>query len=194
MDTESSITRLRALWSSSHSPDIRAARLVLDLAAVGLVVAGLGLAWDGSWHFTFPFEGFWSPPHKVLYAGVALAVAANLGTFLPRVRRAFAGPAIRVPALSFEVPVPLVLLAAGSLMMLMGGMIDSRWHEILKGSEGYYSIPHNITIIGGIVMGLAMASGFRHIGRPWGSSTPSPLTGGRSSGCRPHWNGHPQVG
>lgn len=167
--------RLRSLWQSSHAPDVRAARLVLDVAAVGLIVAGLGLAWDGSWHFTLPFDEFWSPPHRVLYAGVALAAATNLGTFLPRVRSAFGGPAIRVPALSFEVPVPLVLLAAGSLMMLMGGMVDSRWHEILQGSEGHYSIPHNVTIIGGIIMGLAMASGFRHIKRPlpwvekWGS-------------------------
>jgi hypothetical protein len=111
----------------------------------------------------------------VLYAGVALAVAANIGTFLPRVRGAYSGPALRVPLFAFEVPVPLVLLMAGSLMMLMGGMVDSRWHEVLQGSEGHYSIPHNVTIIGGIVMGLAMASGFRHIRRPfpwvekWGS-------------------------
>lgn len=36
MGTESSFTRLRALWSSSHSPDVRAARLVADIAAVDL--------------------------------------------------------------------------------------------------------------------------------------------------------------
>jgi hypothetical protein len=135
------------------------ARAVLILSALGFAVALGGLWWDGAWHRTFPFEEFWSPPHLVLYAGVLVALAAASGALLEPVRRAFDGPAFPLPPLSVRFPVGLLLLALGTLMALFSGMVDSVWHESLKGGESAYSLPHNMTISGGLLAALGILSG-----------------------------------
>ncbi|MEM3085599.1 MAG: hypothetical protein QXT68_00455 [Halobacteria archaeon] len=146
------LSRLRAV---PHLP----ARAVLILSALGFTVALGGLWWDGAWHRTFPFEEFWSPPHLVLYAGVLVALSAASGALLEPVRRAFNGPAFPLPPLSVRFPVGLLLLALGTLMALFSGMVDSVWHERLKGGESAYSLPHNLTISGGLLAALGILSG-----------------------------------
>lgn len=146
------LSRLRAV---PHLP----ARLVLILAGLGLATALGGLWWDGAWHRTFPFEEFWSPPHWVLYTGVLLALGVSAGGLLESVRRAFDDPGVRVPLLAVRLPVGLLLLALGALFALFSGMVDSVWHESLKGGESAYSLPHNLTISGGLLAALGILSG-----------------------------------
>lgn len=146
------LARLRAV---PHLP----ARLVLILAGLGLATALGGLWWDGAWHRTFPFEAFWSPPHLVLYAGVLLALGVSAGGLLGSVRSAFDDPGVRVPLLAVRLPVPVLLLAFGTLLALFSGMVDSVWHERLKGGESSYSLPHNLTISGGLLAALGILSG-----------------------------------
>ncbi|MEM3087060.1 MAG: hypothetical protein QXO51_07160 [Halobacteria archaeon] len=136
------------------------APLALAVASVGLALAFGGLYWDGVWHTTVPFEEFWSPPHLVLYAGLALVLIVNLAIFHPPFREAFGGTSVQVPFVSFRLPAPLVLLAAGSLMAIFSGMADQKWHETLKGGESAYSLPHNFTILGGMLAALAVCSAF----------------------------------
>ncbi len=149
---ESLVARIRSV---PHLP----ARLVLVLSALGFATALGGLWWDGAWHRTFPFEEFWSPPHLVLYAGVLVALAAAGGALLERVRRAFDGPSFPLPLLSVRFPVGLLLLALGTLLALFSGMVDSVWHERLRGGESAYSLPHNLTISGGLLAALGILSG-----------------------------------
>lgn len=136
------------------------APLLLAVASAGLALAFGGLYWDGVWHTTRPFEEFWSPPHLVLYAGLALVLVLNLAIFHAPFREAFGTTSVKVPFLNFGIPSPLLLLAAGSLMAIFSGMVDQKWHEALKGGESAYSLPHNFTILGGILAALGIASGF----------------------------------
>lgn len=136
------------------------APLLLILASVGLGLAFGGLYWDGVWHTTVPFEDFWSPPHTVLYAGLSLVLIINIAVFYPPFRNSFGGTSLKVPFVSFELSAPLILLAVGSLMSIFSGMVDQKWHETLKGGESAYSLPHNFTILGGMLAALGICSGF----------------------------------
>lgn len=146
------------------------ASLLLTVATIGLALAFGGLYWDGVWHTTFPFEEFWSPPHLVLYAGLSLVLLINLAIFYPPFREAFGGTSLRVPFVSFELSAPLVLLAAGSLMAIFSGMVDQKWHETLKGGESAYSLPHNFTILGGMLAALGIFSAFLLLQRKAGKT------------------------
>jgi hypothetical protein len=45
-------------------------------------------------------------------------------------------------------------------MAIFSGMVDQKWHETLKGGESAYSLPHNFTILGGMLAALAICSAF----------------------------------
>lgn len=122
-------------------------------------IAGLGLYLDIVWHHNIPFESFWSPAHIILYSGVfgsalLLLIASRLegwNYIFGSVRN------IRfLPGLVY--PQPLFIAALGTLIVLIAGAIDERWHSILGGGESAYSWPHNLALSGGVILGFAVVS------------------------------------
>ncbi len=132
---------------------------LLTLATAGLAISFLGLILDHAWHNTRPFDRFWSPPHIVLYSGLGMVLVSNLGLFSRPVREAMGGPMVAAWPLAFRVPAPLLITALGSLVALFSGMVDQKWHEVLKGGESLYSLPHNSILLGAVVAALGVLAG-----------------------------------
>jgi len=122
----------------------RAARRLLWTSFWLIIVAVVvGQAWDGYWHITNTFDGFWSPPHVFVYAMSTFAglfVAALC--FVPRLRHSF-GPGLVVPGLPFALPGALFLLAAGFVALGVASMVvDNLWHTVYGLNETLWSLPH----------------------------------------------------
>jgi len=119
---------LRLLW------------LTFWLAAIAAVIGG---SWDGYWHLTHPFDGFFSPPHVFVYGTcTVMGLVICLMTFAPSIRRAF-GPGFSVPLIRFPVPGPLFILGGATVMLGAAGLIfDNFWHTNFGLDETNWSFPH----------------------------------------------------
>jgi hypothetical protein len=108
-----------------------------------LLGGSAGVTWDRVWHATEPFDGFWSPPHVVVYVTVALASFMAMALlFRDRYRRAF-GQGFSVGVLPFRVPGGLfILLAALGLLGFAGAVLDNLWHSAFGLNETGWSFPH----------------------------------------------------
>lgn len=138
----------------------RLTRAVFGVAGLGMLFAFAGLIWDHAWHTTTALDAFWSPPHVLLYSGLALVMLTSLSIFVRSVRESLSGGLVlRVPFLSFPVPAPLLLLAVGTLAAVLTGMVDQKWHEVLKSAESFYSAPHNFIIVGAMIAAFGIRSG-----------------------------------
>lgn len=147
-------------WAAESAPD---RRILLFFWALGLsmLVALLGLLFDGVWHTVNPFETFWSPPHLMIYSGFGVGGTLLLyAVFHPwfRSREVF-GPGIRVPFLNFPVPASLFWVGFGSFQAVLAGLLDSAWHANLGANETAWSYPHMLVVLGGILMALGLMSG-----------------------------------
>jgi hypothetical protein len=149
-------TNARPALAPAAAP-ARARRVVWLSFWLMIVTVVVGRAWDGYWHITRPFDGFWSPPHVFVYAMSTLAglIAARLA-FDPALRRCF-GPGFALPLLPFVVPGSLFLLGSGFVALGVAGMIlDNIWHSSFGLNETAWSLPH--AMIGGAL--AVMVCGF----------------------------------
>lgn len=122
-------------------------RVVLA-ALVGAYTVGLGLgsSWDAHWHWTVGRDSPWIPPHLLLYAGLVLS--GLLGLVMMRTRR----------------DPPALAVTAGAAMLASASVIDMIWHRIL-GDRLFWSPPHVLFVLGGLVLGMGMAAAFVSAGR-----------------------------
>ncbi|MDG6103982.1 hypothetical protein Daura_23320 [Dactylosporangium aurantiacum] len=125
----------------------RAAWLVLWSAVwVVLFDLAVGGSWDGEYHRTQPFDGFFSPPHLFIYtfAAIAMTLVAVLN-LRPALRDCFGatlplpGP---VPFLGTAHPGALVLLSGGFAGIAFAGPADASWHTGFGLDETNWSFPH----------------------------------------------------
>jgi hypothetical protein len=136
--------------------------------ALGLL-AGLcflgGGAWDVAWHVDRGRDGFWSPPHLLIYGGLALGVAMPLVALLvgrptaSRPERELAGPTIRLLGARLS---PAALVGGlGALLAIGAGPFDEAWHQLFGLDVTIWSPPHLQLIAGafatvlGVVIGLS---------------------------------------
>jgi len=117
----------------------------LVLGMLGLLLMWAGGGWDVAWHRTFGRDTFWSPPHLLLYTGVALSgVAAVIETV-----RAVSGQAggrreLRFGPLRCELGLALVGIgAAGSIA---SAPIDDAWHAAFGRDVDIWSPPHLLAV------------------------------------------------
>lgn len=122
-------------------------RWTLVAASVWLIV---GLQLDAFAHATIPdLESFWTPWHAVMYSGIAacgLTLLWLLRSRLPEV--------VTYRSLLRETPRALRLPAVGMGSLLVGGGIDTLWHNLFgieKGLEIFFS-PSHYFIIAGMVL------------------------------------------
>lgn len=151
----------------SRPSSLAQAHLLLTFTFFLFVVSvAVGLSWDGLWHATHIFNGFYVPPHLFIYSMVAVvAYLVAVLTFTPSLRQWF-GPGLRAPLFPFAVPAPLLLTGGGLVTLACAGGLDDLWHTNFGLDETGWSTPHAmigwallITALGFIACRLAL--------RPW---------------------------
>lgn len=121
---------------------------------VCLVVASAGLAWDIAWHTFIGRDAFLTPPHAVLYGGVAAAGVAALAGVLVESRRR--GPGTTSLFGVFRAPLGLFVTGFGILTLVVSAPLDNYWHELYGLDVTLWAPFHVMGLIGGLVAVLGV--------------------------------------
>lgn len=137
------------------APAPRRALAVLWTAIVfALLAVGIGGGWDAEWHRTQPFDGFFSPPHILIYSLTSIMLGVvYLLVRDPRTRDCF-GPPIALPGIGVPLPGALAILVGGCGGLALAGPLDAAWHTALGLDETNWSLPHSM-----LGMSLALLTG-----------------------------------
>jgi hypothetical protein len=137
--------------------------------SVGVALQISGSNWDIIWHGIGNVESFFTPPHSVIYSGVALAIGSIiLGVILFSIFEEKKGSRSISPVyflrLSIILPFPLKLAVIGSLLQLTAGPFDFWWHNQF-GFDGLLSPPHSVLASGMLMVALGALIGIYTIKR-----------------------------
>jgi hypothetical protein len=114
-----------------------------------LIVASAGLAWDIAWHTYIGRDSFLTPPHAVLYGGVAAAGSTGLaGVLLESWRRTPGTPSLLGV---FRAPLGLFVTGSGILTLVVSAPLDNYWHELYGIDVTLWAPFHVMGLIGGLV-------------------------------------------
>ncbi len=135
--------------------------LVYFFISIGVSLQIGGSNWDIVWHGVKNVESFLTPPHTVIYTGVALAIGSIVFRLIY-----FPILAIKnnsVPKLSIFsniiksqselFPFPIKLAFVGVSLQLMAGPFDFWWHNNF-GFDGLLSPPHAVLATGMLIAAL----------------------------------------
>jgi hypothetical protein len=122
-------------------------RLVAGYAtiSVGILMAISGATWDVTYHLLNKPETFFSTPHAILYAGVAVALAGAITVIV-------ASRAMKKLEWSAK------LAMAGIALLISAGPGDFVWHSAF-GLDGLLSPPHSILLSGMLASSIGAAIG-----------------------------------
>ena len=145
----------------------------IRFAFITFVVGGLAAAvWDGWYHRSVAFDGFFSPPHVLGYAMALFVSWLTADTvFRAGLRRPFAN-AFPMPGFRYHVPGSLVLLGGGLVMLGLAGLVfDNFWHTNFGLNETAWSFPHAMIGWSLLVILIGFSSARLALGRlTWGWS------------------------
>jgi hypothetical protein len=148
--------------------------LVYLAISIGVALQISGSNWDIIWHGIGNVESFFTPPHSVIYSGVALAIgsiilAIILFTVLEQKKGSrsispfyFLRPSI--------IPFSLKLAVIGSLLQLTAGPFDFWWHNQF-GFDGLLSPPHSVLASGMLMVALGALIGIYTLKRDNNNNT-----------------------
>ena len=161
------------------SRDVRAYLVIVYLAiSIGVALQISGSNWDIIWHGIGNVESFFTPPHSVIYSGVALAIGSIiLGVILFSIFQEKKGSKTISPFYFLRlsiIPFPLKLAVTASLLQLAAGPFDFWWHNQF-GFDGLLSPPHSVLASGMLVVALGALIGIYTIKQ--NNNTLSFLTG-----------------
>jgi hypothetical protein len=127
-------------------------RWVLLIASAWLVS---GLQLDAYAHATTPeLETFWTPWHGVLYSGIAASGLTLVWLMRPRL------PMIPTYRTLLALPNALRIPMVGMALLLVGGGVDTLWHNIFgieQGLEIFVSPSHEFIILGMVLVAAGPA-------------------------------------
>jgi hypothetical protein len=104
------------------------------------IQGSFGLAWDIQWHASVGRDSFWTPPHILVYSGVAGAGLIAFAVVLIDIWRYHRGApgvdgASTTPVLwLFHAPLGFIVSGFGSLTLHIAAPLDSYWHEATQRS------------------------------------------------------------
>jgi hypothetical protein len=137
--------------------------LIYFLISIGVSLEIGGANWDIVWHGSKNVESFLTPPHAVIYTGVALTIASIVFRLV-----LFSVVAIRETNLKMSVsnilksqlilPFSLKICIIGAMLQLTAGPFDFWWHNNF-GFDGLLSPPHSVLAIGMLLVGLGALTG-----------------------------------
>jgi hypothetical protein len=130
--------------------------------SIGVALQISGSNWDIIWHGIGNVESFFTPPHSVIYSGVALAIGSIiLGIILFSIFQEKKGSR-SISSFYFlrlsTIPFPLKLAVIGSLLQLTAGPFDFWWHNQF-GFDGLLSPPHSVLASGMLMAALGALIG-----------------------------------
>lgn len=130
--------------------------------SIGVALQISGSNWDIIWHGIGNVESFFTPPHLVIYSGVALAIGSIiLGIILFSIFQEKKGSGSISPFYFLRlsiIPFPLKLAVIGSLLQLTAGPFDFWWHNQF-GFDGLLSPPHSVLASGMLMAALGALIG-----------------------------------
>lgn len=115
------------------------------LVSVGILMAISGATWDVTYHLLNKPETFFSPPHAILYAGVATALAGAITAIL-------ASRSLR------KTEWPAKMVVVGIALLVASGPGDFVWHSAF-GLDGLLSPPHTILLSGMLASSIGAIAG-----------------------------------
>ena len=115
------------------------------IALVSLVTALVGTYWDDAWHTDIGRDSFFSPPHILLFGGIALA-GATIGS------RALLHLLETRSLRSLLRQNGLALSLAGTLVTLASAPIDELWHTLYGRDAVAWSPPHMLGLVGVLLL------------------------------------------
>jgi hypothetical protein len=136
--------------------------LVYLAISIGVALQISGSNWDIIWHGIGNVESFFTPPHSVIYSGVALSIGSViLAIFLFTVLEQKKGSRSISPLYFLRlstIPFSLKLAVIGSLLQLTAGPFDFWWHNQF-GFDGLLSPPHSVLASGMLMVALGALIG-----------------------------------
>ncbi len=150
----------------SKPPDLAERRLRRIGAWLMLILAlqaELGLAWDRNWHDLVGRNEFFTPPHIMLYSGIAGSGLIALFVVLVDTYRYYQKKAgvddnSTVKILHyFHAPLGYIILGFGALIDLLAAPLDNYWHILYGIDVTLWSPFHLMGTVGGIIVGLGIA-------------------------------------
>jgi hypothetical protein len=149
-----------------NPPDLTERRLRRIGAWLMLILAlqaELGLAWDRNWHDLVGRNEFFTPPHIMLYSGIALSGFIALFVVLVDTYRYYQKkPGVddnsTVKVLHFfHAPLGYVILGFGAFIDLLAAPFDNYWHILYGIDVTLWSPFHLMGTVGGIIVALGIA-------------------------------------
>lgn len=122
------------------------------LVGIGALLQIGGGHWDVTWHALEEPETFFTPPHTIVYTGVALSLSMGVLTIVWRIRHRFETKFVKF----------LHYALIGSSLQVFSGWFDLWWHSNF-GFDGLLSPPHAVLVMGMIMNALAGVAGLAKI-------------------------------
>jgi hypothetical protein len=148
--------------------------LVYLAISIGVALQISGSNWDIIWHGIGNVESFFTPPHSVIYSGVALAIGSiTLAIILFSVLEQKKGSGSISPFYFLRpsiIPFSLKLAVIGSLLQLTAGPFDFWWHNQF-GFDGLLSPPHSVLASGMLMVALGALIGIYTLKRDNNNNT-----------------------
>jgi hypothetical protein len=146
--------------TGKYSSAIRISPIIYFLISIGVSLQISGSNWDIVWHGVGNVETFFTPPHSVIYSGVALAIGSTIGGIL---QAAFTIQQQKKDVTWFvlfpsSLPLSLKLAAIGCILQLSAGPFDFFWHTMF-GFDGLLSPPHSVLAVGMLTTALGALIG-----------------------------------
>jgi hypothetical protein len=146
--------------SGKYSSAIRISPIIYFLISIGVSLQISGSNWDIVWHGVGNVETFFTPPHSVIYSGVALAIGSTIGViiqaaFTIRQQKKDVRWLVLFPS---SLPLSLKLASIGCILQLSAGPFDFLWHTLF-GFDGLLSPPHSVLAVGMLTTALGALIG-----------------------------------
>ncbi|HEY6535130.1 MAG TPA: hypothetical protein VIY08_04930 [Candidatus Nitrosocosmicus sp.] len=130
--------------------------LIYIIMSIGVAMQIGGANWDIVWHSSRNVETFLTPPHTLIYSGVALSISSIayrlFSTLKEKISKRFMK---NIKGLSLPMSIKISIL--GAIMQLTAGPFDFWWHTKF-GFDGLLSPPHTILAIGMLLVAIGSMS------------------------------------
>ncbi len=132
--------------------------IIYFLISIGVALQIGGANWDIVWHGSKSVESFLTPPHTVIYSGVALTIGSLSFRLIYFSLFTIKGANSKISNLNIlkshlALPFPLKLSIIGAILQLTAGPFDFWWHNKF-GFDGLLSPPHSILATGMLMVSL----------------------------------------